>query len=56
MSSTLRAAAVVVALLLLAAAVFIGQDWRLVQRYLSTPGDPAEPGQRDVVRAQAGYR
>jgi CubicO group peptidase (beta-lactamase class C family) len=29
--------------LLVAAAVFIGEDWRLLRRYLTSPGDPADP-------------
>lgn len=43
MTSTHRAAALVIAILLVAAAALVAQDWRLLQRYLTAPGDPADP-------------
>ena len=43
MTSIHRAAALVIVILLVAAATLVAQDWRLLQRYLTTPGDPADP-------------
>ncbi len=43
MSFTLRAVALVLVIVLVVAIAVIGQDWRLFQRYYTTPGDPADP-------------
>ena len=43
MAFIFRATTIVAALLFIVLVIVVAQDWRLFQRYLTTPGDPADP-------------